>query len=142
MIDQENEKDLTTVKFIVPGDPVSLDRARYGRGRDGTAKVYDSQRNEKLMVGITLRSQNGDRLPLAVPLWLDITFYFKKPKHRKLVHIWRIERPDTSNLLKFYEDVGTEAGLWKDDSFIVKVTAQKVYDDNPRTELIVCPIII
>ena len=130
------------IKFIIPGDPISLDRARYGRGRDGKAQIYDSQRNEKLMVGITLRSQNGDRQPLCIPLCLDIIFYFKKPKFRKLPHLWRVERPDTSNLLKFYEDVGTEAGLWKDDSFIVKITAQKMYDDNPRTEFYVCPIII
>jgi len=138
----EQEKDIATVKFIVPGDPVSLDRARYGRGKDGTARIYDSQRDEKLMVGITLRSQNGDREPIAVPIYLDITFYFKKPRGFKALSLWKTSRPDTSNLLKFYEDVGTEAGLWKDDSFIVKITAQKVYDDNPRTEFYVCPIII
>lgn len=99
-----------------------------------------------LIASIGLQSQH-DNLPLYEgPLHLEVTFYMPFPAgHSKkklmlLQGICHSTRPDLSNLVKFCEDVANGV-IYKDDAIIASITAKKVYDNNPRTEFSVSPVL-
>lgn len=131
----KEKKELTAVKYIVKGDPIPLARARWAGDH-----MYDTQKQQKLMVGIGLVSQHNQRPPYTVPVQVDFIFCFKKPKHRKLIDLWHDITPDLSNLIKFYEDVATEAGIWNDDKIIAKISAIKMYGPESYSEFTVTPL--
>lgn len=124
--------------YIVYGDPIALARARVTRGR-----VYDAQKHIKLVWGLDLVKQHNSEPFLSGPLFLDIIFYLPLPKSaskKKLESMqgqWHIYKPDSSNLLKFVEDVATTI-CYNDDCIIAKQSIEKIYDDGngPRTEFI------
>jgi Holliday junction resolvase RusA-like endonuclease len=121
------------VKIIIPGDPIPLARPRLGKNG-----VYDPQAELKEETYWEIRSLLGNRhLPLMGPLELQIVFYMKIPKKNK--DIYHIKKPDLSNMIKFYEDAATGL-LYKDDKQIVKITAEKKYDETPRTEITIMEI--
>jgi Holliday junction resolvase RusA-like endonuclease len=119
-----------TMIYVIKGDPVPLARARMSY-----KTVYDSQKNTKLVLGITLANQHDDKPLIAGPLHLEFVFFMftSKIKKAKLGQPhWA--KPDLSNLIKLYEDVATSV-LYNDDSQIASISARKVYSDDPRTEL-------
>lgn len=125
-----------TTRYIIPGDPIPLQRARHGQGR-----TYDSQKAAKLLWGCQLNIQVKNKHLLHCPLILYISFFMKIPKSKqKLISAGEPHffRPDLSNLIKFVEDVCTGI-LYKDDSLIVECHATKCYDINPRTEFHLSP---
>lgn len=117
--------------YVLLGDPVPLARARLGK-----YKVYDAQKNAKLVIGITLANQHNDKPLITGPIHLEIVFfmYTSKPKSKTLLGKAHPCKPDLSNLIKLYEDIATSV-LYKDDAQIASISARKVYSDNPRTEL-------
>ena len=122
--------------YVVYGDPVPLARARYGKGR-----FYDSQKHLKLVWGINLSRMHGNDKMFKGPLFMDVTFYMPIPcvvaKYRRGITFnqWHYIKPDSSNLLKFIEDVATGI-CYEDDCIIAKQSVQKCYDDGKgaRTE--------
>lgn len=116
--------------FVIPGDPIPLARPRYS---NHNSRVYDSQKQEKLIIGITLRNQYEGE-PMKGPLHLTARFYLPMPKTRTTKpgapHYFR---PDLSNLLKWVEDVITDI-IITDDALIASIFSSKMYDLNPRTE--------
>ena len=122
--------------FTIQGNPISLNRPRFSLG-----KIYDSQKQEKLLVGLILKSQLISSL--VGNLSMDIKFYFpisravSHKKQKELRGTFRGVRPDLSNCIKFYEDVMQNVGIYKDDAQIVEITSQKLYDDGagPRVEI-------
>jgi Holliday junction resolvase RusA-like endonuclease len=121
--------------YVIHGKPIPLARARHGNRR-----TWDSQKADKVVWGINLRQQHGDRPFWEGPLVLNIIFYMKVPKVTKS-KLWgkpHKARPDLSNLIKFVEDVGSGI-IYDDDSSIAACYAQKVYDEIPRTEFLILP---
>ena len=124
--------------YVIKGDPIALARARQTRGR-----FYDAQKNLKLVWGINLRNLHDDYGYFDGPIFMDVIFYMPIPKTAsqkkkcQLQDQWHIFKPDSSNLLKFVEDVATTIS-YKDDCIIAKHCIEKVYDDGkgPRTEFI------
>lgn len=113
--------------YIINGDPVPLSRPRFAEG----GRVYDPQKNQKLMMGIALSSQHDEKPLLTGPLELSVTFFFKVSKrNRKGYHSCR---PDLDNCIKMILDVANSI-LFADDSQIASIIAQKMYDTIPRTE--------
>lgn len=124
------------MKYIIPGDPVPLARARIGHG---AKRMYDSQKQSKLHTGIIIQSQMEEEPLWDGPLHLDVTFFMRIPRR---IHTRReIEksltyhycRPDISNLIKFLEDT-VQTILFRDDAQIACITSRKVYHQEPRTE--------
>jgi Holliday junction resolvase RusA-like endonuclease len=74
--------------------------------------------------------------PFTKATELDITFFMKPPQRRKENGGWHQIRPDTSNLLKMYEDVLQDCRVLQDDALIAKIIARKIYDEEPRTIII------
>ena len=118
-------------KYTIPGDPIPW--ARPG----GKSTRFDTQKQIKLIYGITLREQHEGPLFLG-PLHIDIRFYMAVPqrlsprKAKDLHDSYHHIRPDFSNMLKLIEDIGTGI-IYKDDAQIAKFTGEKKYDSNPRT---------
>ena len=73
-------------------------------------------------------------------IYLRLMFYFAVPKNTSNVKRQQMldgtlsftKRPDLSNCIKFIEDCGNGV-LWKDDSQIIKLEAQKFYGTKEKT---------
>lgn len=112
--------------------PICWKRAVPVKGR----AMWDSQKQEKFMVGVSLSNQHENKPLIEEPVHLEITFHMPRPARYRLLqegapHFYT---PDLSNLLKFIEDAATGV-LWKDDSVITQLTAKKVYSSDPHTSL-------
>lgn len=126
------------MKYILVGNPIALARPRLS-GKN----VYDSQKHLKNDVALQLLNQHAGRPFYEGPVEFHVSFYLPISKstgtilkRSKLENRLHTSRPDLSNLLKFVEDVGNGI-IYKDDAIITKITAEKRYSLEPRTELIV-----
>ena len=131
---------MTVIKYyVIPGDPIALARVKYGRG-----KFYDSQKHTKLLTGIYIRNHHEDARFFEGPVFMDIIFHLPIPKgvqdKERLMHQYHFFKPDTSNLLKFIEDVA-ESICYHNDCIISKINVEKVYSVNPRTEFTLSEIV-
>jgi Holliday junction resolvase RusA-like endonuclease len=123
-------------RYVVPGDPVPLARARMGNRR-----MWDTQKEQKLFFGLQLRNQHEESKFLTGPLHLDVIFYlpipgYKQRKTSSLSGKYHSIKPDLSNLIKFIEDAATGV-LYQDDALICSITSKKIYDTTPRTEIVI-----
>lgn len=134
----EAEKNPAALKFRISGRPVPLARPRFGNSR-----IFDPQRDQKLIVGITIREQMDNRPMLEVPLVLFMNFYFDIPKRwsKKKQAIYNdtphIFKPDLDNCIKWICDLFTGV-CYADDCLVAAVYARKIYGE-PRTEIVIIP---
>lgn len=122
--------------YVIPGNPTPLARARFSF-RNNTPRVYDSQKDLKLVTGIHIRNQHGDLPPYQGPLILHATFYFPIPlKYKNKIYAGHPYKsvPDLSNLVKYVEDLCQDVNLFKNDAQITDIIAKKQYDNDTRTE--------
>lgn len=127
---------MTHIIYVLNHDPIPLARGRIG-GRYAKKHVYDSQTNQKLITGISISSQHGDREPYQGALELNVTFFISIPaKNMKKLnaHQYHMSPPDLTNLCKYIEDTCQDVGLFKNDCQIARIVAEKKYDFTPRTE--------
>lgn len=121
--------------YILACDPIPLARARYAHKR-----VWDSQKETKLLCSMMLQDQHDDQELFKGPLQIDIVFFFKVPpsfsEKKKLERYGKphMVKPDLDNLIKFILDIANDI-LYDDDCTVSSITAQKIYDENPRTVL-------
>lgn len=120
---------MENIKYIIKGEPIALARPRHGRNN----QIYDSQRNEKLVNGITLLAQHHDRPMYTGPLHLDVTFFMPIKPTGKKKDGYHSYTPDLDNMIKWVCDISNNV-LFVDDCIVAKITAAKVYDRVPRTE--------
>lgn len=129
------------MKYVLVGNPVPLARPRFGFRKN----VYDAQYVEKANAQAQLIEQHLISPLFSGPLLLKISFFLaipkRQPKCRPLSGLFHSFRPDLSNLIKFVEDVSVGI-LYHDDALIAAIDAQKIYDNNPRTEFEIIPIVI
>ena len=128
-------KILRSKTYILPGPCIPLARARFAKGR-----VFDNQKQLKLIAGIHLRSQhNNEPLFASTPLKLEVTFYIEIPKTR-LRHIhegdYCFYKPDNDNLIKFIADIASKV-IYVDDSLLAVIISSKKYSKDARTEFTV-----
>jgi Holliday junction resolvase RusA-like endonuclease len=116
--------------YVIPGDPVPLQRARVN---PHSKRPWDPQKRIKYQIAQLISAQDPLKILYEGPLELKITFYMRRPKSAKRSEIFHSNRPDISNLLKFIEDVA-QGILYKDDCTISRVVMEKIYGSPPRTE--------
>jgi Holliday junction resolvase RusA-like endonuclease len=142
LTDQDSNRLNKSIVVWIRGDPIPLQRARSTK----RGITYDPQKDLKYQVGIQLKSQINfkyDYSSLDGNLSLDIKFYFEMPaswsakKKEKFAGKRKGSRPDTSNCFKFYEDVMQDIGIYKDDSQIVAISAEKFYDDGQGARVVI-----
>lgn len=123
--------------YRLDGDPVSLKRPRMGKQH-----MFDAQKEQKLITGISLQQQHGAYDLFEGPLLLIAEFFFKMPvkitkKKREELNGQPVEKkPDLSNLIKYIEDAATTV-LYHDDCIITTITAIKRYGDEPHTHFVI-----
>ena len=120
--------------FDVLGDPKGQPRPRaFYNKKLGRASVYDSSTAEGWKGSIALAfREHRPAEPFDCPIKIGITFFFPRPSRllrRKDPDgvIPHTAKPDADNAAKAVLDALTEIGMWRDDSLIVSLTAEKYY---------------
>jgi Holliday junction resolvase RusA-like endonuclease len=117
-------------KYIIPGPPIPLQRPRFNG-----QWVWDCQKGEKMFAATNLRFQHkGD--PLQGPLHMHIDFFMKHAKKKGYHSV----KPDLDNMIKFYADV-CNGIVYEDDAQLAKITAEKIYSKEPRTEITITELL-
>lgn len=133
---KKNLGDHMTYNFTIPGTPVPQPRPRFTRS---PRQVYNPSFHAKNCAAILLRTLFKQKPIAEQPISINITFFMPIPKakHKHNLQLTpHTSRPDIDNLIKFILDACNNI-IYSDDALISKLTAQKLYDDNPRTEFIV-----
>ncbi len=122
-------------KYIIPGEPKAWKRP------GGSLHRYDIQKHDKLCIGIELARQHNREI-FILPLYLEVTFFIKHPKcsAKKEALIQGkpcATRPDLDNYIKLILDAASNGVLYNDDNIITSLLAKKIYDPEPRTEIII-----
>lgn len=111
------------IKFTVQGRPKALKRHGTCKGQG-----YDPDCHIKGDFAIKC-SHLRPREPFDFPLHIYLQFHFKDHQHE----------PDIDNCIKFVFDA-LNGIFWKDDKCIYRVTAVKVFEGNPRTEVVIMEV--
>jgi Holliday junction resolvase RusA-like endonuclease len=109
------------IQFSLPIDPVAKGRPRFTS--QGRAYTPDKTRKFETMVA-RLSKFFAPKEPLTGALELKLTFLMKAPQRPK--HRLPITKPDLDNLIKGVTD-SLNGIMWRDDSQVTKVTAEKLY---------------
>lgn len=143
------------MKFTLQGTPQSKDRPRFFKTKQGI-RSFDPKKGEKQYYQRTLKhlidqsilSEDSDiasealDLPSAEFYEVSLTFHLpipksdsKRQKNAKLEgSIKHTVKPDIDNLEKFCLDLMSGIAF-PDDKQVVKLSSEKLYSDNPRTEI-------
>lgn len=119
---------------MIPCCPIA-----WARPRLSGKHFFDAQHLEKLNAGLLIRNQLGSTTPFEnVALYVDIVFVMPIPqcsqkRHDKLLNSYHTGHIDIDNMCKFLLDSCNNV-LYKDDCLIAKLSAIKIYGDDPRTE--------
>jgi len=131
-------------KATIIGRPIAKSRPRFARiGK--FVKTYNDQKTEEGLFLFHLQQQMnpGKDFPFKKAINMWVTFHMPVPKSTSKKRraamikgeIAHIKRPDLDNMIKFVKDCYSLAGVWKDDSQVIYVQAEKVYGELPRTEI-------
>lgn len=135
---QEAAKNPLALKFRIPDRPTPLARARMGRNR-----VFDPQKDRKLVIGLAIRQQMEERELLDEPIFVFMDFYFTPPGNSSQARQDALmgqpypKRVDIDNLCKWVLDVCNEI-VYRDDSIVCGILARKLYG-NSCTEIVMLP---
>lgn len=128
---------IRTKLYIILGEPVAIGKVNIGHGN-----FYNSQQEKRFKFKNSLEIQHNDELLFSGPLRIDLKFNFKllKGSNRKFKDAQQgspmYDKPTLLYLLDFIHDM-MHGIIYNDDTIIASLSCQKLYDTNPRTELIV-----
>ncbi len=83
--------------------------------------------------------QRAPAMPLQGPIFVTVEFFFPFPKGllkkdgtpKSKDVPWKHTKPDIDKLLRAILDGCTDAGLWRDDSQVCRVAAEKYHSAKP-----------
>lgn len=137
------DKERVSIRLTVLGDPQAQKRSR-SKLIPGQkfAMHYDPSEGDKDNFRQVIQ-QNAPSVPWEGPLRLDVYFFFARPKAhynskgavKENAALWKISKPDRDNLDKFVMDAMTKV-FFNDDSQVCAGEIIKMYDQKPRTEII------
>jgi Holliday junction resolvase RusA-like endonuclease len=135
------------IQFSVAGNPVGKARARTFFNEKGEHVVTTTPDKtvlyQNLVKVIALESMKNNNIELTEePVSMEIKAYYQIPKSatKKLKALMAenkllpCKKPDIDNVIKIIAD-SLNGIAYKDDTQIVKLTAHKLYSDNPRVEI-------
>ncbi len=144
-IAENQKKEMTSIKSTVLGDPKAQKRHRsFQRGR--FIGTYDPSQKEKKAFLLTVQA-NAPAAPIDEPIALTAIFFMSRPKGhfgtgrnagqlKTSAPLWSAKRPDLDNLTKFVLDA-LNGIFWRDDAVVCKLSVLKMYNEQPRTEVLV-----
>ena len=128
------------MNFIIeiPGPPLAQKRPKFAR-RGKFVQVYSaSKKDQDAVRAMVAKLWKNEKIISAVEL--DIVFYmpipasWSKKKRMESAGKPHVNTADLDNILKLYLDSINNL-VYADDRQIYKIHAQKIYDENPRTEI-------
>ena len=134
-----------SIQITILGDPKAQKRARACNvGR--YINIYDPSSKEKRNL-LKIIQDKAPEKPFTNPLALTIYYFMSRPKGHygtgknagKLkdnAPVQHSKKPDLDNLIKLTIDAMNKVFFY-DDSQIYKLTTSKVYDEKPRTEILI-----
>jgi len=138
------------MRIVIEGPPIPAARPRVCR-IGGTSVAYDPQKRQKQDIQKEILHQLSSmpqfRSEKAQADAFDVKMSFHLPisksatkaqKNEKLWGIAETQRPDCSNLAKFYEDC-MNGIVYKDDSMIESLSVSKKFSETPCTIIDVVP---
>lgn len=127
------------INFTIQGGPVAKGRPRFAR-RGNFVTTYTPTNTAQAENEIQEEALKHICEPITAPVELLIVFYMPIPRStskkraESLKNAPHVKRPDVDNLAKLVLDA-LNGIAWKDDSQVFKMTVEKRYSDNPRTEV-------
>ena len=132
------------IRLTVLGIPKAQGRHKHFQ-RGKFSGTYDPSSEKKETFASILQGQ-APETPITSPIALELIFYMPRPKAhygtgakseclKDTAPEMQSSKPDIDNLVKFVQD-SLNGIFYKDDALICHLTAQKVYSDRPRTEII------
>jgi len=127
-------------KIIIPGTPIPKHRPRFTKR---SKHAYSDQADECRQISYIVRSQIDIGSIILAPVTVSMLFKFKRPRSHyrtgKYSNLLKasapqehIVTPDATNLCKLYEDIFNGI-VWKDDSQVNKLVAEKIYSETAET---------
>jgi Holliday junction resolvase RusA-like endonuclease len=105
-------------------------------------RCYDTQTKDAVCFVLHLSQQHNDEPFFDKPIHLDITFYL--PIHKLVKEredsFYHSKTPYLDNLYKFLLDSMKDVVI-ADDRVICSLSMKKVYDKEPRTELVITEVV-
>lgn len=117
--------------YVIPGTPVPAHPVT-----SDSRRFWSDHKQTRLRYRLTLEEQHPDE-PISGPLSFNVTFYLPiKPikQTRKLYGQPHARSPSIHALVTYLERVAAGV-LFKKGITIASITAKKLYDQKPRTEL-------
>lgn len=131
------------IKLIIPGQPIGKGRARTVRNKyTGNVHSFTPEKTASYENLIKTIAMQHFEQPCKSEIILDISAYYQIPtsasktKKTQMLcgEIKPLTKPDLSNVIKSVEDALNGVAYF-DDNQIIKIAADKRYDDNPRVEV-------
>ena len=126
------------ITFTIPGTPIPQG-SKSARVVKGRAFMFDQNRNLKPWrneVRQAAEKALAGRDGFTEALSVNLTFHMPRPATVKRLR--PSVKPDIDKLIRAVFDAITDAGVWKDDSLVVHVSATEWYaDDEPYAEVTV-----
>lgn len=122
------------LSFFVPGRPAPQGSKRQVRGRFIEASKYLPAWRKVVTEYAIYAGLENDWACLSGPVELQVAFYLERPKSISFSKRPQpIVPPDVDKLCRAIGDSLSDAGIWDDDSQIVKLVAFKRYADDHDT---------
>lgn len=128
----------------IPGPPVAKGRPRLTTV-GGHARAYTPAKTRawESKAADYIRAEWGQREPLQGPVCVSVLVVRPRPtskvwKRREMPAEWAPTRPDVDNYVKATLDAASKAGVWRDDSQVVRLVATKrlaAGGELPRVEV-------
>lgn len=117
--------------------PISWQRVVRNKNR-----FYDGQARDRVSFGLYLGQQHNEEPLFENPIHLDVTFYMPihKSTNLRCKSTFHTTTPHLDNLVRFFLDF-IKGIVIPDDSIICSLSAKKVYDKEPRTELTITEVV-
>lgn len=132
----------------IPGAPVAKGRPR-ATTVGGRARLYTpaKTRQWEAKAAECIRAEWGQQEPLQGPVCVSVLVVRARPssktwKRKPMPPEWAPTRPDLDNYVKAALDAVSRAGVWVDDSQVIRLTATKriaAGGELPRVEVRVRP---
>tara|TARA_Y100000310_G_C20401695_1_gene677713 strand:+ start:359 stop:769 length:411 start_codon:yes stop_codon:yes gene_type:complete len=132
------------ISFTIPGKPKPLKRHRSTK----FGHMYDPSSKDKKQIWLQI-AKFKPRTPLAGDIMVKLIFHMPRPLNHyragKYKHLLKDNmpenhsiKPDLDNLVKLILDtISGKDRIICDDSQICMLQAEKLYDEEPRTEVII-----